>query len=250
MLDPYLFQFKNDISTIEIANELNNPFGTSIPEIAKIAAQEFQGYITRSSQGGAYDFETQKGKMFGVLVVKKNNNRLAYLAALSGTTQGSIPNKKLVPPIFNENESEAILTEGLNKLAELTQKIKSTKEPHAINNLKAKRKQHSNDLQKKLFIKTEIINRNLEYKNVLDIFTDFAESYPPAAAGECAAPKLLQFAFQQGLKPMALAEFWWGKTTKNKDRKHQGYYPACREKCYPILSYMLHPHTFQNSISH
>jgi len=62
---------------------------------------------------------------------------------------------------------------------------------------------------------------------------------PPAAAGECAAPKLLQYAFEHRLKPIALAEFWWGNPSQNKEREHKVFYPACKNKCRPILEYML-----------
>src|SRR5690606_19855660 len=62
---------------------------------------------------------------------------------------------------------------------------------------------------------------------------------PPAGAGECAAPKLLQYAYQNQLKPLALAEFWWGAPPKSQVRKHKEFYPSCRSKCEPILGHML-----------
>ncbi|MEG0697597.1 MAG: RluA family pseudouridine synthase, partial [Algoriella sp.] len=62
---------------------------------------------------------------------------------------------------------------------------------------------------------------------------------PPAAAGECAAPKLLQYAFQENLEPICMAEFWWGDSPKSEVRKHQHFYPACTGKCEPILGHML-----------
>jgi len=239
LLDSYTFQFKNDISSIEITKELNNPFANAVPEIAKQAAQEFQEYITQASKDWEYDFETQKGKMFGVLVVELSDKSLTFLGTVSGTLQGSSPKQKLVPPIFNESESDAILSNGLRRLAKLTLEIKQTQAPEKINNLKENRKQHSIELQKTLFTKTEIINNKGEHKNVLEIFSEVADSYPPAAAGECAAPKLLQYALKHKLKPVAIAEFWWGNMPKSKARKHSKFYPACKEKCKPILEYML-----------
>ena len=63
---------------------------------------------------------------------------------------------------------------------------------------------------------------------------------PPAGAGECAAPKLLNYAFEHQLKPIAMAEFWWGQSPKSEIRKHKQFYPACKSKCEPILlSHML-----------
>ena len=62
---------------------------------------------------------------------------------------------------------------------------------------------------------------------------------PPSGAGECCEPKLLQYAFQQGYKPIAMAMFWWGPAPKNEVRQHGSYYPACNGKCKPILMWML-----------
>ena len=76
-------------------------------------------------------------------------------------------------------------------------------------------------------------------KNLLEIFKHSSNRIPPSAAGECAAPKLFQYAIKYGLKPIALAEFWWGGPDKNKEREHRVFYSACKDKCQPILEYML-----------
>ncbi len=73
----------------------------------------------------------------------------------------------------------------------------------------------------------------------MDICAETALKPPPAGAGECAAPKLLQYAFQHHLMPLAMAEFWWGASPKSEVKKHQQYYPACTGKCQPILKHML-----------
>ena len=73
----------------------------------------------------------------------------------------------------------------------------------------------------------------------MQIFKSSSHGNPPSAAGECAAPKLLHYAFKHQLKPIALAEFWWGNTLKNIEREHKDFYPACKNKCRPILEYML-----------
>lgn len=105
--------------------------------------------------------------------------------------------------------------------------------------LKQERKVKSAALQNKLFQHYTFLNANQEQGSLFDIFKDTAEGRPPAGAGECAAPKLLQFAFKYGLQPVALAEFWWGQAMKNEVRIHKHYYPACRGKCKPILGHML-----------
>ena len=108
-----------------------------------------------------------------------------------------------------------------------------------INNLKNERKQRSAALQKKLFDNFVMLNANGEKKNLNDIFLNTALKTPPSGAGECCAPKLLQYAYITGLKPISMAEFWMGESPKNIIRKEGYYYPACTGKCGPILEFML-----------
>lgn len=100
-----------------------------------------------------------------------------------------------------------------------------------IEALKLSRKQKSAALQQKLFAEYAFINQFGEHKSIGEIF----EGNPPAGAGECAAPKLLHYAFANNLKPIAMAEFWWGKSPNSEIRKHKQFYPACKSKCEPIL---------------
>ena len=104
-----------------------------------------------------------------------------------------------------------------------------------INLIKEERKQKSSALQQQLFEKYAFLNQFGISKSLKEIF----DGNPPAGAGECAAPKLLHYAFQHQLKPIAMAEFWWGQSPKSEVRKHQQFYPACTGKCEPILSHML-----------
>ena len=105
-----------------------------------------------------------------------------------------------------------------------------------IDTLKKERKTKSAELQQEIFKKYQFLNKNGDFKSLADIFTTIP---PTAGAGECAAPKLLQYAFKNQLKPIAMAEFWWGTPPKSQVRKHGDFYPACRGKCEPILGHML-----------
>ncbi len=105
--------------------------------------------------------------------------------------------------------------------------------------LKEQRKQLSNALQNKLFEQYRFLNINGEQKSLKTIFSDTTNPVPPAGAGECAAPKLLHFAFKHGYTPLALAEFWWGVSPKSEIRQHKQFYPSCNSKCQPILGHML-----------
>ena len=108
-----------------------------------------------------------------------------------------------------------------------------------INSLKLDRKNQSSELQQQLFDNYIFLNNLGKQKNIGEIFSDTYTQKPPSAAGECAAPKLLQYAFLHGLHPITIAEFWWGQSPKSEIRVHGQYYPACRGKCGPILAHML-----------
>lgn len=108
-----------------------------------------------------------------------------------------------------------------------------------IQELKAERKVRSAALQQQLFEQFRMLNYRGEVITLCDIFEQTVHKTPPAGAGECAAPKLLQQAYLHHWKPIAMAEFWWGNSPRNEVRHHGYYYPACKGKCEPILRHML-----------
>lgn len=105
--------------------------------------------------------------------------------------------------------------------------------------LKHERRERSAALQQQLFDQYVFLNKAGKSKSLQEIFSLTPFGKPPSAAGECATPKLLQFAFKNGYKPIAMAEFWWGAAPKSEIRKHKHFYPACTGKCKPILAHML-----------
>ncbi|MNJ86125.1 Ribosomal large subunit pseudouridine synthase A [compost metagenome] len=123
------------------------------------------------------------------------------------------------------------------KIAALTGVVEQFE--NQINELREKRKNMSNTLQKEIFDSYYFLNARKERRSLQSIFQDTIDHKPPAGAGECAAPKLLQFAFENDLKPVCLGEFWWGASPKSEVRVHKQFYPACRGKCEPILGHML-----------
>lgn len=108
-----------------------------------------------------------------------------------------------------------------------------------INHLKAVRKQMSDDLQQWLFTRYNMLNARGESCPLTAIFAATPAKTPPAGAGDCCAPKLLQYAYGHGLHPVCMAEFWYGASPRGEVRHHLHYYPACRGKCLPILSWMM-----------
>lgn len=108
-----------------------------------------------------------------------------------------------------------------------------------INDWKAERKQRSQALQQRIFRNFVMLNARGERRDLCDIFKTTPQGLPPAGAGECAAPKLLQHAYLNGLQPLAMAEFWVGRSPKEEIRHDGHFYPSCKAKCEPILWWML-----------
>lgn len=163
------------------------------------------------------------GKMFGVLMHEDG-----YLAAFSAKLDGSYFHEGFVPPVYA-----------------------MTEEPVGHS------KEESRRLQRLLFANYNFLNGRGESKNLLEIFKEekpivpadewFDKSkiinhksqiLPPSGAGECCAPKLLQYALTHGLKPLQLAEFWVGAPSKTEIRQEGAFYAPCSGRCVPILKHM------------
>lgn len=123
------------------------------------------------------------------------------------------------------------------KVTKLEQQIKAITDE--INEVKNTRKRLSMRLQKKLFKQYRLLNSAGVEKDVMELFQQATHPIPPAGTGDCAAPKLLQYAFKYQLTPLAMAEFWWGRAPKSEIRQHKNFYAACSGKCQPILPHML-----------
>ena len=94
-------------------------------------------------------------------------------------------------------------------------------------------------MQQRLFENYAFLDAYGHSKSLIDIFVRDQRTQPPAGAGDCSAPKLLQYAYLHNLKPIAIAEFWWGQAPFAEVRLHGHFYAACRSKCLPILIHML-----------
>ncbi len=105
--------------------------------------------------------------------------------------------------------------------------------------LKKYRKIQSKELQERVFDNYNFLNMNGVKKKLKVLFSENGHGQPASGTGDCAAPKLLQYAFSHSLKPIALAEFWWGRAPESEIRQHGNFYGACQGKCQPILAHML-----------
>lgn len=216
-----------------------------------LAAAELQQYLT-AQQEWSHNFGLSDGtegviigKMFGVLVVQTAQNEIGYLAAFSGKLAGANHHTKFVPPVFDSLTENSFLNKGMAELARINQQIAQLEElkPEAyeedIIHLKKVRKNNSIALQNELFESYHFLNQAGNEKSLNEIFAAAFYKNPPSGAGECAGPKLLQYAFQHQMRPLALAEFWWGQSPKSDHWQHGHFYPCCKEKCEPILAHML-----------
>jgi tRNA pseudouridine32 synthase/23S rRNA pseudouridine746 synthase len=252
MKNSCFIKFKNLKAQLLIPNKLNDPFNSSTPEICKIAAAELQEFILDNEQNWQYGFglnsqnsKANKGKMFGVLVVKNSDKEIGYLGTFSGKLINETQPSIFVPPLFDISTTTSFLGRGMLELSEIGSEIKSletevnTYTSSKIKQLKNTRKEKSTQLQQKLFDQYQFLNKLGELKSLQSIFKENTNRNPPAGTGDCAAPKLLHYAYRHNMKPLAIAEFWWGKQTKSKDRKHGAFYPPCNHKCRPLLKFMM-----------
>ena len=324
------------ISTgIDIPERMNNPLDYEPHPLCIAACKELQAYLAERKD---WREEIDKGKMFGVLIVEKNDKEIGYLAAYSGQIGGRSDWKGFVPAVFDylqpdgyfktheakitdlnqriahlinnpeiketerilnklhkvqehklnlhkmqiteakakrdarrqeaslhpdtkgltSEEEQAMIKESQFLKAELRRfkKLISQKTPleemydnyqKGLQEIKQLRKSDSDELQKWLFSQFKMLNDKGESKDLLEIFKEFNQMVPPAGSGECCEPKLLQYAFEHGLKPIQMAMFWWGESPKEEIRHHLHFYPACNGKCKPILHWMLPADVFEQA---
>ena len=324
------------ISTgIDIPERMNNPLDYEPHPLCIAACKELQAYLAERKD---WREEIDKGKMFGVLIVEKNDKEIGYLAAYSGQIGGRSDWKGFVPAVFDYLQPDGYFKTHEAKITELNQRIahlinnpeiKETErilnklhkvQEHKLNlhkmqiteakakrdarrqeaslhpdtkgltpeeeqamikesqflkaelrrfkklisqktpleemydnyqkglqEIKQLRKSDSDELQKWLFSQFKMLNDKGESKDLLEIFKEFNQMVPPAGSGECCEPKLLQYAFEHGLKPIQMAMFWWGESPKEEIRHHHHFYPACNGKCKPILHWMLPADVFEQA---
>ena len=235
-------------SHLEAPERFTYPFCYEPHPLCQLAAKEVQAYIAAHPE---IREDADQGKMFGVLVVEQDilgsprNPRKSYgfLAAYSGLLAGRNDWEYFVPPVYDAQQPDGHFKTTEREISRMAKESGKS----GISGLYGDSKQLSQELQTWLFHQYQLLNARGEVKDLVDIWQEYynrpklLQKYPlpPGGTGDCCAPKLLQYAYQQGLKPLCMAEFWWGATTKTELRHHLNYYPACRGKCKPILTWML-----------
>ena len=323
---PCFTPFAQPVSTTPLPEQFTYPFFYEPHPLTIAASEQLQQQLETLPHLKAEN----AGKMFGVLVVKNEQNELGFLAAYSGQVDANKENINFVPPIssmqlndenylakskiindLNAQIDELENSEQLKSISQLlatanegfekelqaqhalmqksrkkrkkqrsdaekkssktkiqqlkkklaTQSIEEKKQLQALKqkwqtqlvtleqahskindeleHLKKRRKTLSKSLQKILFAQYQFLNIDGEIEDLNAIFAKLPEHTPASGAGDCAAPKLLQYAFKHNLTPIAMGEFWWGAPPKSAVRQHKNYYPSCFSKCQPILGHML-----------
>ena len=243
--DEYFVPFQLPVVDSDLPRSMNNPLIDKPHRLAVIAGRELQ--LKLENMEWEHNFGLEKGhsgksigKMFGVLVVKTSDEEIGYLAAFSGKIGDSHEYSGFVPPVWDGLKSGGVLDIGMKKLESINEQITQEREnTNTVSVLKQLRTDHSNSLQDQIYDGYQFLNIHGIPKNLRDIFHETHHANPPGGAGDCAAPKLLQYAFAHKMKPLTLAEFWWGNSSDSPQWKHLNYYPACTHKCEPILRHML-----------
>lgn len=231
----FLHTFATNVTDIDLPRKFTDPFNYEPHVLCQIAAHEVQQYIDSHPM---WCEELVEGKMFGVLVVQTVSG-LRYLAAYSGLLQGRNDLPYFVPAVYdllNPKGHFKIEEAAITEINHTIDKVEAETNQRATA-LRHERKVRSQALQEWVFHQFVMRNKKGEAKDLTQIFLETQHKAPPSGAGECAAPKLLQQAFLHHWTPVAMAEFWWGGDSAERKRGH--YYPACEEKCRPILNYML-----------
>lgn len=206
-----------------------------IPEIVDAA----NVMIHRISANRALDSAFCEGKMLGVLMAQNNgSDKISYLYAFSGNVGGRSHIDGFVPPIYDLLDPQGWYKQREAEISEINRLLPRIDDAARIAELKARRKAMSVELQEWIFDQYVVSNARGESKTIRQVFADRG-IVPPGGTGECAAPKLLQYAYTHDMKPLAMGEFWYGASPAREVR-HQGcFYPSCTGKCGPLLEWML-----------
>lgn len=215
--DGYFKHKESEISSLNVKiKELETVCKSSSTDALKIAMEQELSAIRESMRGS-----------------KQRRDALRAAGNLAADEEAALIRESQ----FQKAELKRITASWKMRIADSAKEQAPLEEELKI--LKEERKQRSAALQEWLFMQFRMKNAIGEERTLLDIFSSSRGTLPPAGAGECAAPKLLQYAYLQGYKPLSMAEFWVGETPVHEIRRNGCFYGSCKSKCEPILSYML-----------
>lgn len=239
---PSIVEVKNqDSKWLEQHRKVNEINHTITEQSTSLHYQQAKALV--ESEKSSSEFQTSRWQK--TMVEKRKARKLKRTeidSALSENTLSEENHKTISIALSRESVEDKKILQALKSYWQ--SRISSAEQNFAalddvITRLKKDRRKLSNKLQKQLFKQYQLLNAHGETKDLIDIFSSTVTPTPPAGAGDCALPKLVQYAYLNGLRPLCMAEFWWGKSSKSTVRNHLNYYPSCTSKCQPILGHML-----------
>ena len=201
-------------------------------QIAQIASNtDLQKLEKELSQATAERDAEIKDMQTQISLSKSRRDEIRTETADTDTLEGLIKESQ-----FQKAELKRIKDRWKCTITEIEGKILEAK--NEITRLKALRSSMSDSLQKWIFENAVVHNAKGESTSIWELFQNQGLT-PPGGTGDCAAPKLLEHAYRHGLQPIAMGEFWWGKSPETAVRTHGHFYPSCTSKCGPLLGYMM-----------
>ena len=185
-----------------------------------------------------YLFGDALGQMFGILAGRDRSGKEVVLKAFSGQYNGVWNIEGWVPPLFNTKDFDRSSRDVDKEIKRLGEKIDLLPDGSEIKfDLLRKRKKLSQDLMREIHSLYRLINFNGEESSLFNAFIE--DRGIPTGTGDCCAPKLLNYAARNDLIPAGIAEFYFGKTNRSGTKKHKEFYTSCKNKCGPILGFLL-----------
>jgi hypothetical protein len=183
-------------------------------------------------------FGDERGKMFGVLVCSNTSGRQEILKAFSGQFNGHWLVDGWAPPLFDVNRFDHLNRPREREIKRLGVELKELRHNSpGYQRLRLRRRRLCQQLMHDIHALYRLNNfRNSQWP----LKRAFVGGKGiPSGTGDCCAPKLLNLAARRQLTPISLAEFYWGRSNRSATREHGTFYRPCREKCAPILGFLL-----------
>ncbi len=185
-----------------------------------------------------YLFGKARGQMFGVLRCKNQKGELFVLKAFSGQFNGVWEVAGWLPPLFSVAAFQQIMIPADQRIKQLGREIAAAAADSKYQGeLIKERKNLSQVAMKELHGLYMLHNFRGEKRALTDFYPNVRGI--PTGAGDCCAPKLLNYAARNQLRPLGLSEFFWGKANRSGLCQPRRFYASCADKCQPILGFML-----------
>ena len=206
-------------------------------QLLQLQRLDFESDLENSKFATDYLFGDARGQMFGVLECEDCNGQTVVLKAFSCQYNSQWELAGWVPPLLDVPEYYSVVTPVDRKIKELGAAIEQQTSSESRQELINQRKSISQQLMKDIHSLYELHNFRGQKSSIYEAF--YLDKGIPTGTGDCCAPKLLNFAAQNNLKPLGLSEFYWGKENRSKSREHGQFYESCTAKCQPILGFIL-----------